>query len=105
MIKIENFTSPLVKSIANKENISLEELNKIAGTGLNNRVSKKDVLKYVEIRNNSNIDNSESLPLFSDNDLEKSSLSNDVKPMGHVRLMIADHMKKSRDTCACILNI
>ena len=96
--KNRKFYSPLVKSIANKENISLEELNKIAGTGLNNRVSKKDVLKYVEIRNNSNIDNSESLPLFSDNDLEKSSLSNDVEPMGHVRLMIADHMKKSRDT-------
>ena len=67
-------------------------------TGFNNRVSKKDVLKYLENRNNANVDNSKSLPSYSDNDLKKSPLSNDVEPMGHVRLMIADHMKKSRDT-------
>jgi 2-oxoglutarate dehydrogenase E2 component (dihydrolipoamide succinyltransferase) len=42
------FYSPLVKTIAVKENISLEELEKITGTGLDGRVTKQDILAYVE---------------------------------------------------------
>ena len=46
--KSDRFYSPLVKSIAQKENISVEELDSIAGSGKNGRVSKQDILKYVE---------------------------------------------------------
>ena len=42
------FYSPLVKTIAAKENISLQELENIAGTGLEGRVTKQDILAYVE---------------------------------------------------------
>jgi 2-oxoglutarate dehydrogenase E2 component (dihydrolipoamide succinyltransferase) len=42
------FYSPLVKNIANKENISLEELESIKGTGLDERVTKDDILAYVK---------------------------------------------------------
>jgi len=38
------FYSPLVKSIANKENISVTELDAIPGTGHNGRIRKQDVL-------------------------------------------------------------
>ena len=41
------FYSPLVKSIASKEGISLDELERINGTGSNQRVTKKDILNYV----------------------------------------------------------
>lgn len=41
------FYSPLVKTIAQKENISMEELEAIAGTGLDGRVTKSDILAYV----------------------------------------------------------
>jgi len=41
------FYSPLVKSIAKEENISLEELEKIAGSGIGGRVQKQDVLGYL----------------------------------------------------------
>ena len=41
------FYSPLVKSIASKEGISIEELEIINGTGSNQRVTKKDILNYV----------------------------------------------------------
>ena len=41
------FYSPLVKSIAQKEGISLDELSNIIGTGANGRVNKFDILKYI----------------------------------------------------------
>ena len=44
------FYSPLVKSIAKKENISLSELDNISGSGLNGRVNKEDVMNYLKSR-------------------------------------------------------
>ena len=41
------FYSPLVRSIAKTEGISLEELEKIEGSGENDRVTKKDILNYI----------------------------------------------------------
>ena len=42
------FYSPLVLNIANSEGISMTELETISGTGNENRVTKKDILQYVE---------------------------------------------------------
>ena len=42
------FYSPLVKSIANQENISQIELDNITGTGKEGRVTKDDILTYIE---------------------------------------------------------
>lgn len=44
------FYSPLVKSIAQAENISGQELDAIAGTGQGGRVTKKDILSYLDNR-------------------------------------------------------
>lgn len=41
------FYSPLVRTIAQKENISNDELDTIPGTGLEGRVTKNDILAYV----------------------------------------------------------
>ncbi|MDG3583906.1 dihydrolipoamide acetyltransferase family protein [Galbibacter pacificus] len=46
----EKFFSPLVKNIAKEENIGLEELEGIAGTGKDGRVTKDDILGYLEKR-------------------------------------------------------
>lgn len=46
----ERFYSPLVKNIAKEENISLQELSTIPGSGANGRVTKKDILDYVAQR-------------------------------------------------------
>jgi len=46
--KTERFYSPLVKNIAKKEGISLSELDSIKGTGLNDRVTKSDILHTEE---------------------------------------------------------
>lgn len=47
-----HFYSPLVKTIAQQENINQQELDKIKGTGLQGRVTKEDILKYVERKRN-----------------------------------------------------
>lgn len=44
------FYSPLIRSIADKEQISQAELDQIQGSGMGGRVTKKDVLSYLENR-------------------------------------------------------
>jgi 2-oxoglutarate dehydrogenase E2 component (dihydrolipoamide succinyltransferase) len=44
----DSFFSPLVKNIAKEENISLSELENINGTGKEGRVTKNDILAYVQ---------------------------------------------------------
>lgn len=47
----DKFYSPLVKSIAKEEGISLQELDTIKGTGQDGRVTKADILAYLPNRN------------------------------------------------------
>jgi 2-oxoglutarate dehydrogenase E2 component (dihydrolipoamide succinyltransferase) len=49
------FYSPLVLNIARSENISMVELEQIEGSGKDNRVTKGDILTYVEQRKNAPI--------------------------------------------------
>ena len=51
-VSSERFYSPLVKNIASKEGISMAELNGIKGTGKEGRVTKNDILHYVNVRGN-----------------------------------------------------
>lgn len=44
----DKFYSPLVKSIAQAENVSVAELDQISGSGKEGRVTKEDILKFVE---------------------------------------------------------
>ena len=44
------FYSPLVRSIAKEENISVNELDGISGSGAEGRVTKNDILAYVKTR-------------------------------------------------------
>lgn len=46
----DRFYSPLVKNIAKQEGISQSELDAIPGTGKDNRVTKNDIIAYVESR-------------------------------------------------------
>ncbi len=49
------FYSPLVKNIASTEGVSLEELEGISGTGKDGRVTKNDILQFVEDRKKGNV--------------------------------------------------
>jgi len=46
----DKFFSPLVKNIAKQEGISISELEAINGSGKEGRVTKEDILKFVESR-------------------------------------------------------
>lgn len=46
----DKFFSPLVKNIAKEEGVSVAELERIAGTGKEGRVTKDDILTYVKDR-------------------------------------------------------
>lgn len=44
------FFSPLVRSIAEKEGVSMPELEAIGGSGMGGRVTKKDIISYLDNR-------------------------------------------------------
>src|SRR5690606_7755370 len=49
------FYSPLVKNIANEEGIGADELDRIPGSGLEGRVTKQDILNYIDRRGESSV--------------------------------------------------
>ena len=64
------FYSPLVMNIAQNEGISMQELEKIKGTGNQGRVSKKDILNYITYKKtsyNNNLNNENQLFKDSNN--------------------------------------
>ena len=87
------FYSPLVLGIAQKENINLNELASISGTGLNGRVSKKDIMAYIK--------NRETAPLAAPSTQTSATVSSEGIeriPMDNIRQKIMEHMVVSRDT-------
>lgn len=96
------FYSPLVKSIAQKEGVSLDELSNIIGTGANGRVNKSDILKYIGDKT------SQPTQTQSSTDSIGSSVSigttaelkDSVEKMDRVRIKIAEHMVNSKNVSA-----
>ena len=89
------FFSPLVMSIARAEGISMSELEKIPGSGANNRVSKKDVLDYVELKNSQS-----STAHIKPSNAGTPSGGVEVIKMDTMRKAIAEHMVRSVHTSA-----
>lgn len=99
------FLSPLVRSIAEKEGISGIELDQISGTGLNNRITKEDLVKFIQ--------NKENAPLPSATEAKSSVAApakaqavvqmgdgDEIIQMDRMRKMISDHMTMSKQTSA-----
>lgn len=99
----DNFLSPLIISIAQKENLSIEELQSIPGSGVDGRLQKSDVFQYLKNRK---------YPLPSEKfEVESMKSSSYPKPkinyiegkdhiveMDRMRKVIADHMVYSKQT-------
>ena len=90
-----NFLSPLVKSIVNKENLSKSELLNISGTGKNGRITKKDILEYLKTRdfasNGQKLKQPDNKIIDSDDQIIK---------MSRVSKLISNHMINSQNTSA-----
>ena len=94
--KSNRFYSPLVKNMALKENISYEQLDAIIGTGMQGRVTKNDLLDYLESRKNIGSSNSKSPEKI----VSRTSGENEIIEMDRMRKLIADHMIMSKRTSA-----
>jgi len=94
--KSNRFYSPLVKNMALKENISYEQLDAIQGTGMQGRVTKNDLLDYLESRKNIGLSNSKAPEKI----VSRTSGENEIIEMDRMRKLIADHMIMSKRTSA-----
>ena len=88
------FYSPLVKNIAKQEQIAVAELEAIPGSGAAGRVTKKDILSYVQTRKSGQ-------PLMargSSTPLVPASISagDEIIQMDRMRKMIAERMVDSK---------
>ena len=90
-LNVENqkYISPLVRSIALKENISEDELLKISGSGKDGRITKNDILKHIKFSNNFE---------FNKNSNPKSSFEDKstIRDLTRMEKILAEHMVNSR---------
>jgi 2-oxoglutarate dehydrogenase E2 component (dihydrolipoamide succinyltransferase) len=114
----DRFYSPLVKSIASQEGIPFEELENIKGTGNEGRVTKSDILTYIQSRNiqptNEDIiskttvtkESSEVNEVKTEITATKVNIPNtggtEIVEMDRMRKLISAHMTKSKSTSAHI---
>lgn len=95
------FYSPLVKNIALSEGISQAELDQIAGSGHEGRVTKNDILAYVENRGQGTVIPQKSVtPTTPSTTPVSVSLDSNVEiiEMDRMRKLIAEHMVRSKHT-------
>lgn len=96
------FYSPLVRSIAKQENIPFSELENVAGTGKDNRLTKQDVLDYIQNRGSKTVSQSDLVqaPVLEKPKIQPpvvtSSTGDVIIEMGRMRRLIADHMVMSK---------
>ena len=75
-----SFYSPLVKTIAKEENISMEELASIQGSGIGGRVTKNDLFNYLERRDGKTATALDPIPTVPTLTQETSSLTSPAEP-------------------------
>lgn len=95
------FFSPLVKNIAKEENITVAELETIAGSGAEGRVTKKDILDFVQHRKLGStvraLQRAKGSDLSSTTAIPASVYAGDeIIEMDRMRKMIAERMVESK---------
>jgi len=85
--KRKSFFTPVVMKIAQDNNVPMAELDMVQGTGRSGRVTKRDLLAYLDDRSGPELSH-------------KLSMTDNVEEMEYMRKKIADHMRSSLDTAA-----
>tara|TARA_Y100000758_G_scaffold31178_1_gene20583 strand:+ start:3258 stop:4508 length:1251 start_codon:yes stop_codon:yes gene_type:complete len=83
-----SFFTPVVMKIANENNVTMDELESIKGSGRSGRVTKKDISFYLKSHGRPS------------EELNEIKMSDKVVEMEYMRKRIADHMRTSLDTAA-----
>lgn len=108
----DRFYSPLVKSIAKEENVSIEELDKIAGSGKDGRVTKDDIMSFLENRGSKpaakpaskEVASAPSRPEIKQPEV-KAGEGDEVVEMDRIRRLIADSMVMSKQVSPHVTSI
>ncbi|MDA3881166.1 MAG: dihydrolipoamide acetyltransferase family protein [Prolixibacteraceae bacterium] len=114
------FYSPLVRSIAKEDEVSVKELESIDGSGENGRVQKKDILAYIEDRKSGKTSKAVEKPAEKEvkqsdeteklqKEKPKVSVSvgaeDQIVEMDRVRKLIADHMVQSAQSAPHVTSV
>jgi 2-oxoglutarate dehydrogenase E2 component (dihydrolipoamide succinyltransferase) len=111
------FYSPLVRSIAKEEGISNAELDKIAGSGKDGRVTKDDILSYIKNRGTAttsapsvaaaaSVETSKPVVAPAPAKVNVSvSAGDEIREMDRMRKLIADHMVMSKHVSPHVTSI
>jgi 2-oxoglutarate dehydrogenase E2 component (dihydrolipoamide succinyltransferase) len=106
------FYSPLVRSIASAEGVSQQELESIEGTGTEGRVTKKDILGYVEQRTSAPKQPAQRQAPAQPQPKPAAAKTVaqpaegdygdrvEIIEMDRMRQLISEHMRRSKDTSA-----
>ncbi len=104
------FLSPLVRNIAQRENVTLEELDRINGSGNTGRITKNDIINYIKTRTNtgikptsqqvSEVKQATTVQVQKPEINKEAVYSGDYEiiEMDRMRKLIADHMVQSKQT-------
>ena len=106
------FYSPLVRNIAETEGVSMEQLESIIGSGKDNRVTKNDILAFLESRKAvTKVHNKEVEPIVQAPKVEKKEVvkvatpvsvngGDEIIEMSRMGKLVAHHMVQSTQTSA-----
>ena len=104
----DNFLSPLIISIAQKENLSIEEVQSIPGSGTDGRIQKSDVFNYLKNRKYpiqsqpfvipSAVEGTQPTSSYPKPVIQFNEGKDRIIEMDRMRKMIADHMVYSKQT-------
>ena len=90
----DKFFSPLVKNIATAEGISLTELENIAGSGKDGRVTKEDILNYVKTRGSQPVAAAQAVPVSTAAPKTTAPIATPVSVNGGDEIVEMDRMRK-----------
>ena len=94
----KRFYSPVVMNIAGEHGIGMDELERIDGSGVNGRVTKKDILKYIEQKKAQPAASAAAQPVSPQTVMSGGPV--EEIPMDNMRKRIAEHMIQSKLTSA-----
>lgn len=99
------FLSPLVRSIAEKEGLKAADLDQIKGSGLNDRITKADLVKFIENKGKPSTTStaaSASSPAIGAKPAQVIPMGPDdeIMEMDRMRKKISEHMTNSKHTSA-----
>ena len=102
--KSTKFYSPLVKNIAKTEGISIDELETIQGTGSEGRVTKNDILSYLDQKSSSpskKLSSKEPVkPILPQDSVLISNGEDEIIEMTRMGKLVSQHMISSIQTSA-----